>query len=139
MFFYEYCEFFKNTYFEKHLRKVASLTGTSIIWQWKWHKITARVHQDKIKSLAKKYFVWKHFKIWPMKTFSENYLPRIIVVCDFSSSSSKRKRSPTSLNKISLLTWSVIRTRPLTSPSNDSSFVVTWSCKPLSKCHRSVR
>ena len=31
------------------------------------------------------------------------------------------------------------QTRPLQSPSHDLSFVVTWSCRPLSTSHRSTR
>ena len=38
-----------------------------------------------------------------------------------------------------ILAASVIRTRPQQSVSNDLSFVVTWSCRPLCTPHRSAR
>ena len=74
----------------------------------KWNfrqKISAGIHQKKIKISSKKYVMWKHWHLnhekYFRKTISQEEfrcglftkLPRIIFVCNFSPSSFKLKRA----------------------------------------------
>ena len=84
-------------------------------------KISTRVIQKKIKMSWKEYVKWRCFKFWPMKNIfwkqksQQEFgyglfikLPRITATHNFSSSSFKFQSYPTSLDKISTLTWRIL-------------------------------
>ena len=49
MFSYKICEIFKNTYFEEHLRKIASTCFTSKYYNKYWWQVWARRDFDRVQ------------------------------------------------------------------------------------------